>query len=243
MTLADAKFLNRFNKINFKGEEKQSGKDNNQKIKTKEADSVDGDYACILDPNAPQESGRRTSKANSDYKTIKDAINRPNNKVDQNNTDLYSMPLVITGKDKTFNENDEDEPKYIRVPEKKFDAAKIYDINKSSDPDRNNNNIKSSNNNNNNSHSNNKNSDYYYAAEVVDDTLNQKSSHYEVLPEYEDITHMEKDSKNISKLNINSNSNNYIRNINVVEENHYSNIDASQNIQYMDVNGSGIKVF
>jgi hypothetical protein len=164
---------------------------------------------------------------------IKKSTINENNEIESN---LYSMPKMSNnGK---FSLIDDEEPPYIKVPIKNFDASIIYDINKS-EYDKNNNNDMILNNNN-------KESDYYYTPADIDNSHHQsiyhpKSSHYEVLPDYEILTHMEQDNKNVSRLAVHQNSVNNIRHINV-EENHYSNIDSNHlnNIQYMDINSSGM---
>ncbi len=184
--------------------------------------------------NKPSGGGDGEYQLANDICIKKSTINE-NKEIESN---LYSMPKMSNnGK---FSLIDDEEPPYIKIPTKNFDASIIYDINKS-EYDKNNNNDMILNNN-----SNNKESDYYYTPADIDNNNHQsiyhpKSSHYEVLPDYEILTHMEHDNKNVSRLTVNQNPGNNIRHINV-EENHYSNIDSNHlnNIQYMDINSSGM---
>lgn len=214
-------------------------------------DSIENnDYAFIQDSNMTttttqrQDSNKATSSSNKplgggEYQLANDIFVKKSTITEKIEIDsnLYSLPKM-SNNDK-FSLIDDEEPPYIKIPAKNFDASIIYDINKS-EYDKNNNNDMILNNNSNN----NKDSDYYYTPADIDNNNHQsiyhpKSSHYEVLPDYEILTHMEHDNKNVSRLNVTHNPSNNIRHINV-EENHYSNIDSNHlnNIQYMDINSS-----
>ena len=70
----------------------------------------------------------------------------PKKKFDEIDVDLYSMPKMSSNDN--INLIDDDEPAYIKIPEKNFDASIIYDI-KKSEYDKNNNNERIVNNNSN----------------------------------------------------------------------------------------------
>ena len=249
---------------------------------TNRVDSTENDYHELSSDNNNNNNSNVIArnqeisniKRSSEYESpdiIEDIVRNSNSKQvsDLNPRDLYSVPKMF-GSEKDFSLNDDDEPPYIKVPTKNFDPGLIYDTEKSEY-------YKFKNNENKNEKKVNKNnSDYYYSSEIDnvlensvpttpnrhqnnnnnDPFINQKNSHYEVVPEYEIISHMTNDN-NVSRLNIDNNNVNNIRNIIVgrsnatnYEENYYSNIEATgtasnenilnnNNIQFVDINNSG----